>query len=227
MKLTCVIIDDEPDAQEILQMYCDKCGFLTVKGICSDAVEALHLLNETDVDFIFLDIEMPEINGLMLMRLLKDTTKVIFTTAYSQYAIQGYEFHVIDYLLKPIAFERFLKAVNKLVPKQLQEIVPETIKINNIHKPVYPKDIVFVESVGNYVKINFKTSNSVVHSTLKDICELLEPYGFIRCHKRYSINRTYMVAAKNDKIILSNKKEIPIGISYRQQIKLVLKDFMP
>lgn len=158
-------------------------------------------------------------------RLLKDTIKVIFTTAYSQYAIQGYEFNVIDYLLKPIAFERFLKAVNKLALKQPQEVIPETIRINNIHKPVDPKDIVFVESVGNYVKITFKTSNIVIHSTLKDICDVLEPYGFIRCHKRYIINHTSIITAENDKITLSNKKEIPIGISYRQQVKLVLKDF--
>jgi len=222
MKLTCIIIDDEPDAQKILQMYCDKCGFLTVKGICSDAMEALNLLKETDVDFIFLDIEMPEVDGISFMRLVKDTTKVIFTTAYSQYAIQGYEFNVVDYLLKPIAFDRFLKAIHKLVPQQFQEIKPKMIEINQIHKPVDPLSIFLVESVGNYVKIIFSTSNNLIHSTLKDICCLLEPYGFIRCHKRYIVNRNYILKVANDKVLLSNNKEIPIGISYRQQVRMVL-----
>ncbi|HEU4497369.1 MAG TPA: response regulator [Flavobacterium sp.] len=225
MKLTCVIIDDEPDAQEILRLYCNKCGFITIKGVCSNAVEAMHLLNETDADFIFLDIEMPEINGLALMRLLKDTTKVIFTTAYSEYAIEGYEFNVVDYLLKPIAFERFLKAVKKMVPKP-EETLPQMIKLNHIHKPVSPNEIVFVESVGNYAKIIFTASNAVIHGTLKDIYGQLEPYGFIRCHKRYIINCMHILSVGNDNIMLSDKKQIPIGISYRQKVRLILKDFI-
>ena len=139
MKLNCLIIDDEEEARELIKLYCEKTNFITIKAICSNAIEAINYLNENPIDFIFLDIEMPEINGLQFLNLLKTQPKVIFTTAYSEFALKGYEYNVIDYLLKPISFERFLKATNKLTFNTNNDTnnLPKTIKINHILKIIF------------------------------------------------------------------------------------------
>ena len=221
MKLNCLIIDDEEEARELIKLYCEKTNFITIKAICSNAIEAINYLNENPIDFIFLDIEMPEINGLQFLNLLKTQPKVIFTTAYSEFALKGYEYNVIDYLLKPISFERFLKATNKLTFNTNNDTnnLPKTIKINHIHKPFEPNEIVYIEALGNYVKIYFKKNVQVVHYTLKSLIEILAPYQFIRCHKSFLVNVTSIVKISENKIKLNTNKELPIGISYSQKVK--------
>ena len=226
MKLRCLIIDDEPDAHKLLERYCQKLDFLEIAGHFYDGVIAMAYLEKETVDFIFLDIHMPEITGMEVLGLLRQQPMVIFTTAYSEFALQGYEHNTVDYLLKPIRFERFLKAVNKIKESQSQTdkaIPAEKIRLTGLSQPIHPTEIRYAEAYGNYMKLYTRNHIEVVHATMKHLEEVLGPYGFIRVHKSYLLNLAEVDHADQEYCYLRSGEELPLGISYRQQVRNEIK----
>jgi len=217
MKLNCLIIDDEPSSQSILKIFCDDVEFLNVISICNNALEAISILNsQNDIDLLFLDINMPKLSGLNFYKSLQNPPDVIFTTAYSEYALDGFEVNAIDYLLKPFSFERFLAAANKaLNKKKSQNNNDESIliKANKVLHKVNPDDILFVEAFGDYVKVHQDDSVITTNSTFTNILKLL-PGQFIRCHKSFAINLKKMNSLAGN-VVTVGDKTIPIGQTYK------------
>lgn len=221
--MTCLIIDDEILAQEVIEHYIFQIPFLELLAKCDRATEAFTFLGNTSVDLIFLDIKMPGIGGLEFLRLLKSPPKVILTTAYSEYALQGYELNVVDYLVKPIAFERFLQAVNKAmpIPVQPQPAAPiaEDLFVKSDGKLIrlLAKDILYVESLKSYLLIHTITQKIIIYSTMLNMVEQLAARAeFIRIHKSYLINKNHIKLIQNNIITIHNT-ELPIGAVYRTE----------
>lgn len=190
--ITCVITDDEPFARKGLQGYVEKISFLDLKGVCEDALQLSDLLQKQPVDLLFLDIQMPHISGVDFIKALSKPPKVIFTTAFEQYALQGFELDIMDYLLKPISYERFLKAAWKARDYfALREIAsPATIpyifiKVNGKLEKINFDDILFIEGMENYVAVHLPNKKLITHSTIKALFEKLPPGQFIQTHKSF------------------------------------------
>lgn len=228
--LKCIIVDDEPLAQEVLENYVQRIGGeLHLVKKCSNALDAFQSLHDEKIDLLFLDIQMPVIDGLSFLKSLKNPPAVILTTAYPNHAIEGFELDVVDYLLKPISFERFLKAVNKVMDQRKAIINGEDmtdymfVKVDSKLVKVNYADIVYIEGMKDYLKIFVKERPLVVHQTMKKIEDLLPRNKFIRVHKSYivSINAVNSIVGN---FIEINGKEIPIGANYKDHlIKLVFK----
>jgi DNA-binding LytR/AlgR family response regulator len=190
-KISCIITDDEPFARKGLQGYIDKIGFFDLKGVCEDALQLSDMLQKESVDLLFLDIQMPHVTGVEFLRAMRNPPKVIFTTAYQQYAIDGFELDVMDYLLKPIPYERFLKAAWKArdyfaLREQPANAVPYIfVKANGKLEKIAFADILFVEAMENYVAIYLDGKKIVTHSTIKSLLEKLPSKQFIQTHKSY------------------------------------------
>ncbi len=192
-KIKCVITDDEPFARKGLQGYVEQIDFLQLKGVCENAVELNSLLKKEPVDLLFLDIEMPYVTGIDFLKNITAPPKVIFTTAYEKYALQGFELEVLDYLLKPISFERFMRAANKAfdffrgqqVPPQGEDYI--FVKADNKLEKIHFSDILFIEALENYVAIYTGQRKIITHLTLKMIQEKLPPGSFIQPHKSYIV----------------------------------------
>jgi DNA-binding LytR/AlgR family response regulator len=222
--LRALVIDDEPDAHKLLEFYCHKSERISIAGHCMNAMEALQWIELNEADVLLLDINMPEITGMQLLGLLKKPIPVIFTTAYQQHALEAYEYEVIDYLLKPIKYERFIKAIEKterFLSTQHRNL-PKTVRLDKTD--INPADFIYLEASGNYIKLH-RSNKSVlmVHETMKIATEMLEPFGFLRCHKTFLVNKQFIDDVDTEKCILKNGISIPIGISYRQQIKTGMK----
>lgn len=221
MTLRCLIIDDEPSSQLVLKTFIADVGFLELCGIANNAVEAMNLLQDhTDIDLLFLDINMPKISGLTFYKSLQNPPHVIFTTAYSQYAIEGFEVNAIDYLLKPFSFDRFFKAVNKVIEnqsgKELKNHEDSFILIKSsktLHK-VNPNDILFIEALGDYVKVHLETSYILTNNTFSSVLDSLPELMFIRTHKSFAINFAKMNSLEGNLITINHHK-IPIGQKYK------------
>ncbi|HEY0055990.1 MAG TPA: response regulator transcription factor [Pedobacter sp.] len=223
MKYKCLIIDDEPDAHVVLKHYCEKHGQIEICGNCFNALEAVKYLESKDVDFIFLDISMPEISGFGFLSLLKVQPKVIFTTAYSQHALQSFEHNVIDYLLKPVKWERFAAAINKL--SNTVSGLPDTDKdlfFKGIETAISAKSILYAESLGNYAKLHLADKTAITHTPMHTLLDSLTNHGFIRIHKRYIVQKDAIITKSVDKIVLINETVLPVGISYRQFVSALL-----
>jgi DNA-binding LytR/AlgR family response regulator len=190
--ISCIIVDDEPVARKGLQGYVEKIDFLLLKGVCENMLQLNSLLKEQPVDLLLLDIEMPYITGIDFLRNTPRPPKVIFTTAYEQYALQGYELDVLDYLLKPISFDRFLKAANKAYdyfrPEQPRDQQYIFVKADGRLEKISFSDILFIEALENYVAIYTPARKVITHSTLKAIQETLPTAQFIQPHKSYLVN---------------------------------------
>lgn len=220
--MTCLIIDDELLAQDVIEHYIARTPTLELLAKCDSALEAFAFLGDNVVDLIFLDIKMPGIGGLDFLRLLKSPPKVILTTAYAEYAIEGYELNVVDYLLKPIAFERFLQAIHKAMPlvtapQATASSVTEDLYVKSDGKLIrlLAKDILFVESLKNYLLIHTAAQKIIVYSTMLSMIEQLAARTeFIRIHKSYLINKNHITAIQNN-IITLYAHELPIGAVYR------------
>jgi DNA-binding LytR/AlgR family response regulator len=192
--ISCVITDDEPVARKGLQGYVEKVDFLRLEGVFDNAISLNSFLKENRVDLLLLDIEMPYLSGLDLLKSLTNPPKVIFTTAYEQYALKGYELEVTDYLLKPISFERFLKAVNRVY----NETAPQTaapqeaphlfVKTDSKLEKVLLDDILYVEAMENYIALHTIRGRLITHSTLKSLVEHLPSATFIQVHKSYVVH---------------------------------------
>ena len=224
----CIIVDDEPLAIDVISQYIHKVPQLNLITSCSDPLEAFKVLNQQKIDLIFLDIEMPEINGIQFLKSLSNPPAVILTTAYREYAIESYEVEVIDYLLKPISFDRFFKGVAKFLKQRRKSDLPtdrrdSTEQQNSIfiysdkkNVKVYFDDILYVESIKDYVRIHTTQSNIISKSTISAYEELL-PESFLRIHRSYIVNTKWITAFTKHDVEIDNK-EIPIGVSYKREV---------
>jgi DNA-binding LytR/AlgR family response regulator len=220
--LTCIAIDDEPLALEVMKKYIAKIYFLELKGTFTDAYEAKKLLDEHPIDLLFLDIQMPDINGIEFSKLIdKKITAVIFTTAFSEYAVDGFNVDAIDYLLKPIEYDRFLKSVYKAKEyidySTAQELNEGFIFVKSDYQMVKInlKDILYIEGLDDYIKIYLTQKSVLTLMTLKTIMQKLPSKEFIRVHRSYIVPISKIVNVSKSKIKIADK-EIPIGISYSE-----------
>lgn len=220
-KIKCIIIDDEPIARKGLQGYVEKIDFLELTGVCEDAVQLNSLLKKNVADLLFLDIEMPYVTGIDFLKNTVSPPKVIFTTAYEQYAIKGYELDVLDYLLKPISFDRFLKAANKgfdyFDNKQQNNHPYLFIKADGRLEKIHIDEILFVEAQENYVAIYLADKKLITHSTLKAMQENLPPGKFIQPHKSYLVNITCINSIEGN-IVHLGKFQVPISKYLKEEI---------
>lgn len=224
LKIRCVITDDEPVARKGLQGYIEKIDFLDLVAVCEDAIQLNTVLKQSHIggiDLLFLDIEMPYITGIEFLKNVTDPPKVIFTTAYERYAIQGYELDVLDYLLKPISADRFLKAVNKAYDyfqsKQNSDEPYFFVKTDNKLEKIQFTEILFVEAMENYVAIYTKDKKIITHSTLKAVQEKLPVNQFIQPHKSYLVNINCINAIEGNVLHVS-KYEVPVSKYQKEEV---------
>jgi len=229
MTKTCIIIDDEPLAIELIKDHVSKFSNLEVIGTCQNAIEGLEMLKSNHVDLMFLDIQMPTLTGIEFLKSLSNPPKVIFTTAYREYALESYELEVVDYLLKPISFDRFFKAINKFLKTEtpVQKSQPKTIEkegtssyiyvnVNKKHHRINYDDILYAESLKDYVRIHTTSTSITTKEKISDFESKLPSY-FLRTHRSYIVNTRKISAYTMHDIEIGNI-EIPIGISYKQQV---------
>jgi len=225
MKLKCLIIDDEPLAQRVLEKYVSELSGLELKGKCSDAIEAMEVLQEQEVDLIFLDINMPRLSGINFLKTYKNPPMVIITTAYTEYALESYELNVLDYLKKPFSFERFLQAVHKAEEKLKGAAEPQEaekdemeyifVKANKKTINISLDSILYVEALGDYVKIFTSEGHVVTYQSLKGIERLLPSLKFYRIHKSYIVSLSKIKSIEGNMVHME-KGTIPIGNNYKQ-----------
>jgi DNA-binding LytR/AlgR family response regulator len=239
--IKCLIIDDEFLARQLLEGYISKVNFLELAGLCENAMEGLDFLQKNEVDLVFLDINLPELNGINFLKSIKNKPEVIITTAYSEHALEGYQLDVIEYLLKPIYFERFLGAVNKA--KQMIDLKQKAslhdsgavaaalqkgenfffIKTGSQRiKKIFLDKILYIESLNEYIRIHLEGENHVIHHSLKSLLDLLPQSQFIQIHRSYIINfhRLDLVEGNTVKI---NNIELNIGKNYRDDFLNIIK----
>jgi DNA-binding LytR/AlgR family response regulator len=225
MNLRCLIVDDEPIARSILESYVKKAPMLLCVGSLDNALSVMTFLAEQSVDIIFLDINMPEFSGIDLLKILQNPPAIILTTAYSEYGAESYKFNVIDYLMKPIAFDRFMMAIDKVINKNT--IGDSSSKATylylkedyKIHK-VNTNDILYVQALGNYCKIYLENKVLITRKTISKINEKCS--NLIRIHKSYLVSSKTISSIVGSKIITPMGKELPIGRSYKKQVLLNL-----
>lgn len=222
MEIKCVITDDEPIARKGLRRYVDKIDFLAIAGECESAIQLNTLLRSVRPDLIFLDIEMPHLSGLDFLAGLQDPPRVIITSAYEQYALRGYEFDVVDYLLKPIPFARFLKSVNKVRALMEAEVKKEDeayifVKTEKLLKKIFLKDILFIESLENYVVIYTSFSKDTVSIRLKNLLDALPGKTFMQVHRSFIVNLSCVQAIEGNQLIIG-KHKIPVSRPLREEV---------
>lgn len=219
-KLRCIIVEDEPLARKVLEGYISKASFLELEGSFEDAIEAMEHLRGHHVDLMFLDIHLPEVKGLTFLKTLTDPPAVIITTAYHEYALEGYELNVVDYLLKPFAFDRFLAAVNKVKKRQTAEPSKDYFFVNVQMKKVkiYFAEILFVESQKEYVKIVTGDSQYLTKMTTTELEGLLPPDLFKRVHRSFIISLSKVRSFNSEAVEIAGHN-IPVGRAYRDVLK--------
>lgn len=219
--IRCLIVDDEELARTLLKAYIGRLPQLELAGMCKDPVVALEVLHDQAVDLIFLDIQMPELTGIEFLRTLSRKPLVVFTTAYSEYALDGYELDVVDYLLKPFSFERFVQAAEKarerLRLKKTEEKDYLLVKSEHkIHRVPYT-DILFIQSMREYVAYHTADARILSLGSLKSLEETLPPDLFLRVHKSFIVARS-KVSALEGNFVHVGKERIPVGASYREEV---------
>lgn len=226
----CIIVDDEPAAHYVLINYIKKSPQLELASQFFNGVDALNYLRDNKIDLLFLDIDMPEITGLDLLKILPTPPKTILTTAYSEFALESYEYGVIDYLLKPIYFPRFLKSVDRFFSIYGQEPLQNidenisviSIKVDGIMIELALDDIFYAQSFGNYVKLFTKNRTYLVSSTTNEIQCSLPSHRFMRIHKSYIVALDKIQEIDKDFVVIGLQK-IPIGITYKRDFLEYLK----
>lgn len=231
-KYSCIIVEDEPLAAEVLEDYIKQVPFLQLRGICSDAIYAMEMLQKEKIDLIFLDIHLPKLKGFDFIKALKNPPQVIITSAYQDYALQGYELNVVDYLLKPIEFSRFLMAVNKLkqtaLPLSPVHSMPATAErmhfFFNVSKKkvrVFLDEILYVESMKEYIRIVTRDRSILTKFQIGQIEELLARNNFLRVHRSFIVAKDKIEAFTATDVEVGGKA-IPIGRSYKELVVSVL-----
>lgn len=218
-KLECVLVDDEPMAREILASYIDKVPNLDLISSFENATDALVFMQESQVDLYFLDINMPEITGLSLAKIINDKAKIIFTTAYRDYAVDGFNLNVIDYLLKPFAFDRFLQAIEKVDDSKTSKSETDFMFVRANRKMVKVdfNDILFIESLSDYVKIITSKNVLVTRETISNLEEKLNDKNFLRIHRSYIVSINKLTSYTNEFAEIENKA-LPISRSYKESV---------
>jgi len=231
--MKCIIIDDEPLAVDVIEAYLQQVGGMEIVAKCNNPLEAITILNKHQVDLVFLDIEMPNLTGLDLVKTIENIPQFIFTTAYPQYALEGFELNATDYLVKPIPFQRFLKAVSRAkekyeleqttfsnVTSETLEEKPDFIFVKSEYEniKINVHDIDYIEGLKDYIKIHVKSSSKslLTLSSFKNILEKL-PSNFIRTHRSYIINIDSIRALQKTKVIIGDVR-IPIGETYKETV---------
>jgi DNA-binding LytR/AlgR family response regulator len=218
MKLKCIAIDDEPLALELIESYINKVSYLQLKGIFSNPVKAMEFIKQNEIDLLFLDINMPDVIGIDFVKGLKNPPKVIFITAYENYALQGFEVSAIDYLVKPVSFSRFLVATEKaldLVTSRIRK--NDFIFVKSEHNTIKVEldRVHYIEGYKDYLKIYTEQARPLLTiTTFKNIEELL-PSNFLRIHKSYIVAIDKIISFRNGKVLVKDK-HIPIGDSYKE-----------
>jgi len=228
----CLIADDEVIAHQILEQYILQTEGLTLVAKCRNAMEAFAKLQQHKVDLIFLDIEMPLVNGITFLKTLPDPPKVIFTTAYAEYALQGYELNVVDYLLKPFSYERFAQAVGKVkalgamgfssaggqasVEGELGDALVVKEKEGLLRIPF--SDILYIEGSRDYMRVVTAERKYLVHLTMKKLEELLPPGKFIRTHKSYIVSVSKIKIVKTAELVLADQQVVPVSGHYKEGV---------
>ncbi|TSE04569.1 LytR/AlgR family response regulator transcription factor [Aquimarina algiphila] len=218
--LKCLVIDDEELARTLLKTYIDRLNFLEMVSAVENPLEALQILKTTDIDVVFLDIQMPDLKGTDFAKMIPETTQIIFTTAYSEYALEGFELNALDYLLKPITFERFLIAVNKIKRDSGDTISQNTMTIKSgydLYKLKY-NDILYIESDSEYVIFYTAEKKIMSHLALKSLEATLPKSIFMRVHRSYIVNKNKVTSLKGKEILISEIK-IPVSSSYYDLVK--------
>ncbi|HLY69402.1 MAG TPA: response regulator transcription factor [Puia sp.] len=234
MNMNCIAVDDEPLALQLIADNISKVPYLNLIAACSNAFEAMKMLQENHIDLIFIDIQMPGLSGLQFVAALEKKPLVIFITAYKQYALESYDLAVVDYLVKPVLLERFIKACNRA--KQLHELQSKDVNIEvPQHKEYFFVNadysqvkvmfdhIIWMEGLRDYVKIYLNSNNKplVIRGSLKSIEEQLPPHRFVRIHKSYLISIDSIIAVRKNSVFIKDK-ELPVGETYREAVgKLV------
>jgi len=226
-KVSCIIVDDEPTAREIIANHLSKINRIQIVASCGNASEAFNCISSQKVDLIFLDINMPEISGISFAKSINKSIKIIFTTAYREYAIEGFDLHAVDYLLKPISFERLLDAVNnyfelfqnKEEPKHLEPVLNDFIFVRSDRrmKKINFEDIIYVESYSDYIKIHCDQERIITRETITNIEAKLPQQQFIRTHRSYIISIQKIDSFSNEELVLNNKS-IPISRNYKAEV---------
>lgn len=225
-----MIVDDEPLAQDVIETYIKDFPLVTLVGKCSNAIEALETLKQENIQLIFLDIKMPSLSGINMLKSLSSPPCVIFTTAYAQHALEGFELNAVDYLLKPFSFERFVQAVNKACQKiELEALATGIIQGNDqqdfivvkadkrLHKIDFD-DIVYLNSIGDYLKIFLKAGKVIVtNETLKSIEANLPSSLFVRIHKSYIVSVKSIQYIEGNQVMIG-ETSLPIGLTYKEQL---------
>lgn len=237
MKTRCLVIDDEPLARDLMRSHIEKLENFEICAECGDAMKALQELHNHKVDLMFMDIQMPQITGLEFLKTLKNPPKVIITTAYREYALEGFELDVVDYLLKPITFERFLKSVNKYYQSTQEEVKtsPQLSMLpGNVEEPfiyvkenkkvvkVHLSDILYVEGLSEYVQIYTPGKKIITKTSMTNMSDKLPDEGFMRIHKSFIVSLSKVEAFTSNSIEVPGK-ELPIGRSYKNSVLDVLQ----
>lgn len=231
-----LIIDDEHIAHGIIKRYCDLVPNMQLMKNCYDALEAIEYLNTNTVDLIFLDLNMPKLKGFDFLKTLSAPPKVIVTTAYQEFALEGYELNIIDYLLKPFSFERFLKAVNKATanttsptPKATTTVIEKETNVatiflrsNKKYTQVAVHSILFLESAGNYVKVVTTENTITVRDKITDVLANLSKSEFIQVHKSFAVAKSHIDTIEGNRIVIQGTI-IPIGQTYKSNIHTLLQ----
>jgi len=234
MKIKCIIIDDEPLAVEIVQTHLSEFSNMELVGVFNNPIEALSMMENNSIDAVFLDINMPKMNGLEFIRSIGPKTNFIVTTAYREYAVESFDLDVLDYLVKPIPFARFLKSINKLSQKVLAEIKDDQskdskeksfifLKVNKKLVKVKFEDILYIESLKDYIKVFTKIDNYLVHKSLTGITEELPRDQFLRIHRSFTIALDKIKEVEGNTVQIDNKR-IPIGRKYLNHAKSIILD---
>lgn len=225
----CLIVDDEPMARDIIRRYVEKIPTLQVAGECGNAIDALMFLQEQKIDLIFLDIQMPHLSGTEFVKSLRKTPKIIFTTAYKEYALEGFELDVVDYLLKPISFDRFLRAINKAFPQKEDDTETNTsissatdkkinsgfiyLKADRKMIKVMLDDILYIESARDYLKVHTSNNSIITRQTISSIEAMLSDSEFIRIHRSFIVAIKKIDSFTHETVEIGTH-ELPIGKFY-------------
>ncbi len=227
-KIKCIIVDDEPMAREILVSYVEKISNLELIKSCKNALEAFDVINEQKIDLLFLDINMPEVSGLSLAKMIGKESKVIFTTAYRDYAVEGFNLKAVDYLLKPIAFDRFLEAVNTFFdtisvaeesPKENKNVTANFFFVRSERKMVKVNfvEILYIESLSDYIKICTQNSTIITRETITNVEAKLPSQQFLRVHRSYIVSLKGIDSYTNEFLEIA-QKAIPISRKYKDVV---------
>jgi DNA-binding LytR/AlgR family response regulator len=233
--ISCIIVDDEPIAREVIATHLTKIKNINIVACCSNAIEAFNIISNHTIDLVFLDINMPEISGISFAKSINSEIKIIFTTAYREYAVEGFELQAVDYLLKPISFERLLKAVNTYfkVYNNLSETIFNHTESNNFMfvrsdrrmLKIAFSEIVYIESYSDYIKVHLEDKTTIVtRETISAVEAKLPKREFIRIHRSYIIAVNYIDSFTNEQIVISGKS-LPISRSYKKEVIVTLQQF--